>query len=68
MSKFALMVLAAAISVAGASAAQSAAKGKGKDLATCSRLIKNNPAYLTRGECARACAAAIRSCMRGEPY
>jgi hypothetical protein len=69
MSKFTLVLIAAVIAVAGASTAQAQSKtGKGKDQATCSRLIKANPAYQGRDGCNRACAAAIRACMQGQPY
>jgi len=68
MPKLALMLFAVVFALAGTYGAQAAAKGKGKDQATCSRLIQSNPAYLTRAGCAQACAAAIRACMRGAPY
>ena len=36
------------------------------DQATCSKLVKSNPAYLVRnGNCAQACRAAIVRCMKG---
>ena len=70
MSKLMILLIAAVIAVAGASTAQAQAKkGKGKDQATCMRIVKSNPAYMGRGgACDRACAAAVRSCMQGQPY
>jgi hypothetical protein len=70
MSKFTLVLIAAVIAVAGASTAQAQTKkGKGKDQATCSRLVKANPGNLDNsGNCRRACAAAIRSCMQGGTF
>ena len=69
MPKFALILFAAAFALAGTHDAQAATKGKGKDQATCARLVKSNPAYLNRGgACAQACNAAIQACMRGEAF
>ena len=71
MSKFTLVLIAAVIAVAGTTAAQAQTKkGKGKDRATCERLVKANPGYLESrsGTCARACHAAIQACIKGETY
>lgn len=69
MSKVTLLLIAAVIAVAGTSTAQAQSKkSKGKDQATCMRLVKANPAYAPNGFCGRPCAAAISSCMRGGSF
>jgi hypothetical protein len=43
--------------------------GPKRDRATCSKIVKNNPGYLTgscKCYCGRECGAAIRRCMQGD--